>query len=116
MSDEAMSDEDFEKWDEDEDFAGRRRQAIFGDDGDDEDVDFVGDTEEKDEMDLSQEYPSMEDLPEKDESVREKPDERDLSEEYPLMKKQMAEQEKTVSPDEWDLDKEYPSMKDLKKS
>ena len=106
-----MSDEDFEKWDEDEDFAGRRRQAIFGDDGDDEDVDFVGDTEEKDEMDLSQEYPSMEDLPEKDESVREKPDERDLSEEYPTMN----EEKKIVSPEEWTLDDEYPSMKDLPK-
>ena len=111
MSDEAMSDKDFEKWDEDEDFAERRRQAIFGDDVDDEDVDSVGDTENKDEIDLSQEYPSMKDLPEKDESVKEKPDEQDLSEEYPTM-----EEKKIISPENWTLDDEYPSMQDLKKS
>ena len=119
MSDsEAMSDEEFEKYDPDDDFSTRRRSALF--DIDDEDVEDETEDEtvggKSDEQDLSQEYPSMAGLPEKDESVREKPDERDLSEEYPLMKKQMAEQEKTVSPERRTLDQEYPSMKDLKKS
>ena len=64
--DEAMSNEEFEKHDPDDDFAGRRRRGLF--DVDDEDVDFVGDTEDEDEThlssddkDLSNEYPTMDD-------------------------------------------------------
>ena len=114
MSDsEAMSDEEFEKYDPDDDFSTRRRSALF--DIDDEDVEDETEDEtvggKSDEQDLSQEYPSMAGLPEKDESVREKPDEQDLSEEYPTM-----EEKKIISPEEWTLDDEYPSMKDLKKS
>lgn len=119
MSDEAMSDKEFEEYDENDDFAGRRLRGLFDIDDDEvEDEDSIGGTgdedetvsEEPTETDLSQEYPSMKDLPEKDEPVSES--DQDLSEEYPTMN----EEKKIVSPDEWTLDDEYPSMKDLKKS
>ena len=63
MSDEAMSDEEFEKFDPDDDFSGRRRKAIFGDDVDDDtgdDGDNKGDEDENNEDGEDKQYTEIE--------------------------------------------------------
>lgn len=59
MSDEAMSNEEFEKYDPDDDFAGRRREAIFGDDTED-DEDNKGDEGENNEDGEDKQYTEIE--------------------------------------------------------